>query len=299
MTGGIDLAAEWAGFRTILFCEQDKYCQQVLKKHWPDVLIIEDIKDVNRKTVSESVTLVSGGFPCQPFSVAGKRRGKEDDRYLWPEMFRVIQELKPTWALCENVANFVNMGLDDALSDLESAGYEAQPFLIPACGVGALHKRERVFIVAYSERIGRRGRSNGDEERGGRTLQAEGSGARKEQNVLADSEGQYEGRLSEREIEKKSGLAGGCQDVSKSEKQGLPNGRQTGTPESKRKTVRELALPGFERCGGSWWTVEPGMGRVAHGIPKRVDRLKCLGNAVVPQQVYPILRAIAEIEKST
>ncbi len=245
-------------------------------------------------------------------------------------MLRAIQELKPTWTLCENVAGFINMGLDDALSDLESAGYEAQPFLIPACSVGALHKRERVFIVAYSERVGRRGRNYGNENRCDGTLQAQGSGARKEQDVLADSECMWQSQPEGGQQDKRERPVNSSQDVSNTDKQhddngrygageifrgqrekaelrsgenatqpesqGLQNGRQTGTPESKGKGVRKLALPGLERCGGSWWTVESDVGRVAHGIPHRVDRLKCLGNAVVPQQVYPILRAIAEIE---
>ena len=197
--------------------------------------IIEDIKNVNRDSVNEPVTLISGGPPCQPFSVAGKRRGKEDDRHLWPEMFRVIQELKPTWVLGENVAGFVNMGLDDALFDLESAGYEAQPFLIPACGVGAPHPRSRIFFVAHSKSNGRKGPICGD----------------------------------------------------------IKNRKDTGWPQSQSPGPLDTRLYIFEeykkRMG------EPAVFGMDDGISHRVDRLKALGNAVVPAQVYPILRAIAEI----
>jgi DNA (cytosine-5)-methyltransferase 1 len=147
--GGIDLAAEWAGFKTILFVEKDNYCQQILRKHWPNVPIIGDIRDVRKKTMANAtqlhehgsnnqrkesksqiqefrnsnstgdipVTLLTGGFPCQPFSVAGKRRGKDDDRYLWPEMLRVIKEFQPTWCVCENVIGIINMALDTVCSD--------------------------------------------------------------------------------------------------------------------------------------------------------------------------------------
>ncbi|MDD9147848.1 DNA (cytosine-5-)-methyltransferase [Sporolactobacillus sp. CQH2019] len=154
--GGISLAMEWAGIETIAFCERDSYCQKVLKKHWPDVPIFDDIFDLNRQALEESgvierggtVDIISGGFPCQPYSVAGLKRGTADDRDLWPEMFRIISEIRPRWIAGENVANFANMELDRTLSDLDSAGYECQSFIIPAVAIGAPHKRERTFIVA-------------------------------------------------------------------------------------------------------------------------------------------------------
>lgn len=145
--GGFALAARWTGLETVVFCEMDKFCQKVLNKHWPEVPIIEDIKTFNGSRFS-NVFLLTGGFPCQPFSCAGKRRGKEDDRYLWPEMLRVISEVKPRWVIGENVAGFINMGLDDCISDLEGEGYEVQAFIIPACAVNAPHRRDRVWIVA-------------------------------------------------------------------------------------------------------------------------------------------------------
>ena len=147
--GGIDLAAEWAGIETIAFCEIDPFCQKVLKKHWPDVPIFPDIKELRGEDIG-TVDIVAGGFPCQPYSVAGKQGGKEDDRDLWPEMFRVIQETKPTWIVGENVAGFVNMELERTLLDLESEGYETQTLIIPACAVNAKHQRYRTFIVGYS-----------------------------------------------------------------------------------------------------------------------------------------------------
>jgi DNA (cytosine-5)-methyltransferase 1 len=157
--GGADLASEWAGFETVGQVEFADYPTKVLEKHWPNVPRWRDIRDVTgdeikRVTGLGTVTVLSGGFPCQPFSVAGKRKGKDDDRFLWPEMLRVIRELQPTWVIGENVAGFINMGLEDACVDLESEGYAVQVFNIPACGVEAWHERKRVFIVAYSKHNG-------------------------------------------------------------------------------------------------------------------------------------------------
>ena len=153
--GGLDLAAEAAGFVTVGQCEWADYQTKVLEKHWPDVPRWRDIRTLTKESFYErtglrTVDIVSGGFPCQPFSVAGKRNGENDDRYLWPEMCRVIEELNPTWVIGENVLGIVSLALDKVLADLENIGYTSQPFIIPACGVDAPHRRYRIAILAHS-----------------------------------------------------------------------------------------------------------------------------------------------------
>jgi len=146
--GGFSLGLERAGMETVAFCENDKFCQKVLAKHWPDIPIHENIEELDGRQYRGTVDLVCGGFPCQPFSVAGEQRGKEDDRALWPEMLRVIREVEPAWVIGENVSGIINMELDNVLSDLEDSGYSCQTFVIPACSVDAKHRRDRVWIIA-------------------------------------------------------------------------------------------------------------------------------------------------------
>lgn len=252
--GGLDIAAEWAGFETVGQCEWADYPTKVLEKHWPDVPRWRDIHTLTKgdfyvRTGLRTVDVISGGFPCQPFSTAGKRRGKADDRYLWPEMLRVVRELRPDWVVGENVAGLVSLALDQVLSDLESVGYTCQTFIIPACAVDAPHRRDRCAIVAYAN-----------------------SSRRLHMGVCEQTE--KSGQSTQLESCKCSSFVSNttCRRLEK----------QTGSKKQHTK------------CG--WWEAEPNVGRVADGIPNWVDRLKCLGNAVVPQQFYPIFDEIAKIQ---
>ena len=148
--GGFALAARWMGWETIQFVEIDKFCQKVLTKNSPNVPIHGDIKTFDGSILRGTVDILTGGFPCQPFSTAGQRKGKEDDRYLWPEMLRIIHEIKPTWIVGENVAGIESMALNEVLSSLEGEGYNTETYIIPACALNAPHRRDRFWIVAHS-----------------------------------------------------------------------------------------------------------------------------------------------------
>ena len=285
--GGLDLAAETAGFKTVGQCEWADYPTKVLEKHWPDVPRWRDIRTLTKesfyeKTGLRTADIVSGGFPCQPFSVAGKRRGSDDDRYLWPEMLRVIQELKPRWVVGENVAGIVNMALDQVYADLENEGYSVQAFIIPACAVDAPHRRDRCAI------IGCRALERKHNGRGRRTYSLENSDCVRfgEPEVLSQQQGRAK---FERDGEDVADSDNGSWSVRWDRE--LPAVEEAGTS----RADHGGRTP--EYVTGEWWPAEPNVGRVAYGIPSRVDRLKCLGNAVVPQQFYPVFQAIADIEK--
>lgn len=150
--GGFDLAAQWMGWTNLFQVEIDPFCNKILENNFPDAIRHTDICTFDGTPFRGRVDVVSGGFPCQPYSVAGQRRGAADDRALWPEMLRVLREIQPTWVLCENVAGIVPMALDSVCADLESIGYTCQAFVVPACAIGASHRRDRVWIVAHSDR---------------------------------------------------------------------------------------------------------------------------------------------------
>lgn len=260
--GGIDIAAEWAGFKSVGQCEMNDYACRVLQKNFGNIPRWRDVRDVTNESVwkeckTREITLLSGGFPCQPFSCAGKQRGEDDDRYLWPEMLRIVSELRPTWVLGENVGGFVSMALDNVLTDLESIEYETRAFLLPAAGVGAWHKRDRCFIVAHSGHNAR-------------------SAKRKmQQEISKEPTPSSKGSIY-------------SNDVANTDSTQCKGGELSGRSKQEHTYT----------CSRSRWETEPAVGRVVDGFPGRVDRLRCLGNAVVPQQVYPILRAIANVEKN-
>ena len=278
--GGIDLAAEWAGFTTVGQVEWADYPTKVLEKHWPNVPRWRDIRSVTaedfyKRTGLQTVDLISGGFPCQPFSVAGKQKGKRDDRYLWPEMLRVIREIKPTWVLGENVPGILSIAGKTVCEDLEREGYAVTVFNFEAAAVGAPHRRERVFFVAYimDNTISRRWETGIENQTRKNSFQRI---FKTTSDVVADTARVYvQGQHDKQEQEQ---LRGSCRRAVESDVGGMANGIP-------------CWLDGY-------WRVEPDIPRIATDVKNRVDRLKCLGNAVVPQQVYPILKAIAEIETS-
>lgn len=152
--GGFDLAAEWMGWENTFHCENNEFGKKILKYYWPNAKSYEDITKTDFNIYKGRIDILTGGFPCQPYSTAGKRLGKEDDRHLWPEMLRAIQEIQPTWVVGENVFGLVNWNdglvFNEVQVDLEAEGYEVQPFVLPAAGINAPHKRDRVWFIAYS-----------------------------------------------------------------------------------------------------------------------------------------------------
>jgi len=262
--GGFSLGLERAGMSTVAMCEKDPYCRKILAKHWPDLTIHEDIRNLDGKRYAESIDLVCGGFPCQPFSVAGKRKGTNDDRHLWPEMLRVIKESRPRWVIGENVFGFVNMALDDVQSDLEREHYEVRKFVLPAVAVDAKHRRDRIILIAYSNSPAVWDRTE-RQEIGRDHLQA--------------------GRQT---ITPNDGTAQSLANTQSERVQGLWSGREQEPHAHERQ---ELPMCESQRPRPTYWETEPCVGRVADGVPNRVDRIRGLGNAVVPQ----LIQAIGEL----
>lgn len=312
--GGLDLAAEWAGFTTVGQCEWADYPTKVLEKHWPDVPRWRDICELSAREFIHrtgiqpgELTVISGGFPCQPFSVAGNQKGKEDDRYLWPEMLRVISEIHPSYIIGENVPGILNIAADDVCKDLEREGYEVGIFDYEAAAVGATHRRERFFFVGYSKHDGL------SSTEVNRVINQAGNHNTERQNQAsqfkrADKSGNYENvayaynkglestgfKLRECQTITENGIEYSSSNVSNTNEKRLQRSKKAGNT-CKSGENRNKFITGLHN-GTGWWSVEPNVGRVANGVPNRVDRLKCLGNAVVPYQAYPIFKAIADIE---
>jgi DNA (cytosine-5)-methyltransferase 1 len=381
--GGFSLGLEaTGGFDTVAFCEFDDFCCKVLNKHWPNVPIYKDLKEIGNdpERIIQEFDLICGGIPCQPFSLAGKQKGKEDDRHLWPYMYAIVKSKKPTWVIVENVGGFVNVALDDVCLDLETQGYATQSFIIPACSVEAPHKRDRIWILGKytsefekplvdtdsirphehkttEEESSRRGSETSttttsndvanskeledhEHDNGERTQQDRehrvsqqpgGEGSLGGTEDVADPKLVSSDSISdsgsntktESEQGQKTGnldRSSGRQDVAYSNSEGLEGSEEAGDTQKSREEREQLAsgqdsslskghtqselggvadgIPtrldghlGFER--------EPNIPRVATGIPDRVNRLKALGNSIVPQIVYNIGLAILEEEKRT
>lgn len=222
------MAASWAGIKTVGLCEIEDFPRKVLAKNFPDVPIHRDIKELDGSKY-EGIELITGGFPCQPFSTCGREKGTEDPRHLWPEMRRVISEARPAWVIAENVSGLVRLGLDMVQHDLEAEGYTSRAVMVPACAKGARHRRDRLWIIAHTLRGIHRPEQKCEREEVGRG-----------QNTLAHGE--------------KRELAGWMQ----------RKGRIVET-----------------------------MGRTTNGVPAGLDEsLKALGNAIVPQVAYEIMKSI-------
>ena len=317
--GGFSLGLERAGMETIAFCEVEPFCQQILNKHWPDVPVFPDIRELSASDLPEQPRLICGGYPCQPFSVAGLRRGKKDDRHLWPEMFRLIQECRPDWVVCENVSGHIRLGLDEVLSDLESESYTCQPFVVPACAVNAPHRRDRVWIIAnknseliwLTEKQRRQGSAKSGDNGSNRAMANTNSEFPQATTHTRGSGKKTDDLRQEQKTAMHSaGTGGSClrsemgRELSDSEKEALGNSqsqrvqgqRSSGEQVTHPHDKEGLPLRPGERGRSASWDVEPSVGRVVDGFPGRVDRLKSLGNAVVPQIPEVIGRIILEID---
>jgi DNA (cytosine-5)-methyltransferase 1 len=281
--GGFSYAGEKlvGGYETVAFCEYDKHAQKVLRKHWPDTEIIDDVRELanDAERFRGSVDIICGGYPCQPFSLAGVRRGDKDDRHLWPEMLRIIQAVRPTWVCGENVAGHISMGLDEVLSDLEAEGYQARCFVIPAVAADARHRRDRCWIIAHTDSEGEPVSAVNEQrlERAANVGNAD-SGCRA---------GVFSGEPKQKN--RGSGFASGWEDVPNADSQRLQGVGQKRDDEGSAGLRSGKA--GWEK---SFWEPEPAVGRVANGVPGRVHRLRQLGNSIVPQVAARILWAIKE-----
>jgi DNA (cytosine-5)-methyltransferase 1 len=291
--GGFSLAARWMGWNTIAWCEIDKFCQTVLKHHFPDATGHSDIRATDFVQYRGQCDILTGGFPCQPYSVAGKRQGKEDERHLWPEMLRAIREIQPRYVVGENVGGLLSWSgglvFEEVHTDMEAYGYEVQAFVIPACAVDAPHRRDRVWFIA----------TNTNQQRG------ESGIARKHE------EKRREERLKTRGLKNKTETRTGL--VSESQRSGS-NGPTTHTSRTRWQQFNLPKQPNATqhstRCSDAEipdWRHFPTQSPLCSGddgLPTKLDgitiskhrreSIKAYGNAIVPQVAYQIFKAITQ-----
>lgn len=310
--GGFSLAARWAGWETPVMVEWNPYCQAVLKKNFPDATIFGDIRQFDGTAYAGQIDIITGGFPCQPFSHAGKREGTDDDRYLWPEMLRIIREVEPALVVGENVAGILTMDggrvFAGILADLENEGYSTEVYLIPAVGVGAPHRRDRVWIVAHAERQqGIERRQSEVQWRRANEAQQIGVGNRVTANAAI-------GGRKRRQDNERQGQANGigfekCDTrvASDASKQGLQGGKQCRSFGERQGPPRPVTQQDCNGWREHWYEVATRICRVDDGLSAGMDgigdvpkattkgkahRLEALGNAIVPQIALQIFNAI-------
>jgi DNA (cytosine-5)-methyltransferase 1 len=285
---GFELAAHWMGWENIFSCEIDEFCNKVGRRHFPETIIHTDIKQTNFITYANRIDILTGGFPCQPYSVAGKRKGKHDVRHLWPEMLRAIKEIAPCWVVGENVRGLINWNggvvFNEVQSDLEAAGYEVLPFLLPACAINAPHRRDRIWFIAHTKSV------KGNLSKGSKgecSIYTNGNGT---EGITSNSE--VVGRKrSGHPRERRTGF----------EDNDLLNEYPNGSGREEQHAPDFAAKSEFCNWGSiedwsNWPTQPPVCGR-NDGIPNRMDRIKALGNAIVPQVALQIFKAIEQYEK--
>ncbi len=276
--GGFDLAAEWMGWENVFHCEWNEFGQKILKYYWPNAISYGDITKTDFSIHRGSVDIITGGFPCQPYSLAGKRKGKEDERHLWPEMLRAIREIKPTWVVGENVFGITNWDggvvFNEVQADLEAEGYEVQPYVLPACAVNAPHRRDRVWFVAYRKG----GQSRKQKTRNGRESIERGG----------------------KEISSKRNAA----HTSNERPQG--GQEQGGVGEKGREGQYGPDIAGYLPVGWANFPTQPPLCSRDDGVSFGLDRrtfskwrnesIKAMGNAIVPQVALQIFKAIEQYE---
>ena len=287
--GGFDLASEWMGWDNKFHCEWEDFPRKILKHYWPEAVSYGNIKETDFTIWRDRIDILTGGFPCQPYSSAGNRLGKEDDRHLWPEMLRAIREIKPRWVIGENVRGLVNWSdglvFEEVHAELEAEGYEVQSFLLPACGVGAPHRRDRIWFVAYSDgSIKRNGQGENTQEKG---------------EIRRDEKSDVSRELSS---------DGNASDSEQKGSQGKNNaGRKNINNRQNSKIWRNFTGYNFEKNWEQFPTQSPvcsGDDGISSGLdnitfPKwRRESIKGYGNAIVPQVVYQIFKSIEQFEKS-